>query len=110
MKRKSMLVRPRNPLVVPAQFRKAGAHRKTGKALRRAAKKEIQEGCWPRGCRHLAFTQADESSNLSQPTIDCIRMLTETAPGAGSGLLHSEVSTLMQFVFPGSSVGRAFGC
>ena len=29
---------PRNPLVVPAKFRKAGAHRKSEKALRRAGK------------------------------------------------------------------------
>ena len=99
MKRKIMLVRPRNPLVAPAKFRKAGAHGKSEKALRRAAKMEIQEGCWPRGCRHLAFTQAHESSSLSQPTIDFIRMLAETAPGAGSGLLHSAASSRMQSVF-----------
>ncbi len=28
--------KPRNPLVVPASQRKAGSHRKSGKALRRA--------------------------------------------------------------------------
>jgi hypothetical protein len=37
MKRKIMLVRPRNPLVAPALFRKAGAHGKSEKATRRAA-------------------------------------------------------------------------
>ena len=42
MKRKTMLVRPRNPLVAPAKFRKAGAHGKSEKALRRATKMEIR--------------------------------------------------------------------
>lgn len=43
MKRKTMLVRPRNPLVAPALFRKAGAHGKSEKATRRAAKMELWE-------------------------------------------------------------------
>lgn len=33
---KKSLLAPRNPLVVAALLRKAGAHQKTGKALRRA--------------------------------------------------------------------------
>ncbi|MCX9158227.1 hypothetical protein OPU71_19050 [Niveibacterium sp. 24ML] len=33
---KKPLLAPRNPLVAAALMRKAGAHRKTGKALRRA--------------------------------------------------------------------------
>lgn len=41
MKRKPRLA-PRNPFVVPARQRKAGAHGKSVKATRRAAKMELQ--------------------------------------------------------------------
>jgi hypothetical protein len=63
MKRKTMLVRPRNPLVAPALFRKAGAHGKNEKATRRAAKMEL----WERSLvtRHPAFNRAkDEFESL----------------------------------------------
>lgn len=35
------LAKPRNPLVVPAGQRKAGAHKKTVRSERQAAKREI---------------------------------------------------------------------
>lgn len=63
MKRKTMLVWPRNPLVAPALFRKAGAHGKSEKATRRAAKMEL----WERSLvtRHPAFNRAkDEFESL----------------------------------------------
>jgi len=37
-KRRNKLHKPRNPLVAPVLQRKAGAHRKSGKAVRRADK------------------------------------------------------------------------
>ena len=63
MKRKTMLVWPRNPLVAPALFRKAGAHGKSEKAKRRAEKMEL----WERSLvtRHPAFNRAkDEFESL----------------------------------------------
>lgn len=57
MKRKSMA--PRNPFVAVARFKKAGVHSKTEKALRRAARMEIQHGSlaeW-RGSRLLTCTR-----------------------------------------------------
>ena len=63
MKRKTMLVRPSNPLVAPALFRKAGAHGKSERATRRAAKMEL----WERSLvtRHPAFNRAkDEFESL----------------------------------------------
>lgn len=47
MKRKPTLA-PRNPLVAPSMFRKAGAHDKSHKAKRRAAKVDLMRG-WPSG-------------------------------------------------------------
>lgn len=41
MKRKPTA--PRNPLVAAAKFRRAGAHDRSVKALRRAAKMELQK-------------------------------------------------------------------
>ncbi len=59
----------RNPLVAPAKFRKAGAHGKTEKALRRAAKMELQNNrCVAQLGEHPAFTRNVESSILSAPT------------------------------------------
>lgn len=63
MKRKTMLVWPRNPLVAPALFRKAGAHGKSEKATRRAAKMELSERSLV--TRHPAFNRAkDEFESL----------------------------------------------
>lgn len=42
MKRK--MLAPRNPFVAAAKFKKAGAHGKSKKALRRAEKMELQSG------------------------------------------------------------------
>lgn len=42
MKKKTKTIAPRNPLVVLAKFKAAGAHGKSKKALRRAAKMEVQ--------------------------------------------------------------------
>lgn len=38
-------MKPRNQLVVLAKFRRAGAHEKTHKAARRAAKQNLQREC-----------------------------------------------------------------
>lgn len=41
-RRRNKLHKPRNPLVAPVLQRKAGAHRKSGKALRRAEKMALR--------------------------------------------------------------------
>jgi hypothetical protein len=47
MKRKRMAVpRERNQFVAAALFRKAGAHCKTNKALRRKEKVDVRMGLW----------------------------------------------------------------
>ena len=43
MKRKPQA--PRNPFVAAARFKKAGAHKKPYKAVRRQAKLVLQRGC-----------------------------------------------------------------
>lgn len=42
-KRRNKLHKPRNPLVAPVLQRKAGAHRKSGKAVRRADKMALKK-------------------------------------------------------------------
>ncbi|MDP1655113.1 MAG: hypothetical protein Q8K91_08705 [Hylemonella sp.] len=42
-KRRNKLHKPRNPLVVPVLQRQAGAHRKSGKAVRRAEKMALRQ-------------------------------------------------------------------
>lgn len=42
-KRRHKLHKPRNPLVAPALQRKAGSHRKSGKAMRRADKVALRQ-------------------------------------------------------------------
>lgn len=42
MKKKMKTIVPRNPLVALAKFKAAGAHGKSKKAMRRAAKMEVQ--------------------------------------------------------------------
>lgn len=47
-------IKPRNPFVAPAQFRKAGAHEKPAKALRRREKQALAKAVketpesWPK--------------------------------------------------------------
>lgn len=65
MKRKRMA--PRNPFVAAAKFRKAGKHDKAEKALRRAARMEVQRG-FGRVARQQAFNLYDVSSILTGPT------------------------------------------
>ena len=49
---------PRNPYAVAAKFRKSGPHRKSNKAMRRAANAELRmEG--GRVARHPAFTRTE---------------------------------------------------
>ncbi len=78
MKRKPTLA-PRNPLVAPSMFRKAGAHGKNHKAKRRADKVDLQRGCSSQ-VEHPAFTRTarvrasppppGESKRLAlQPTV-----------------------------------------
>ena len=38
-------IKPRNPLVAPTLFRKAGQHRKPSKAARRDEKVQLQKAC-----------------------------------------------------------------
>ena len=66
MKRKLLLV-PRNPFLVPAIHRKAGAHGKTAKAQRRADKIEVDRRV-AQSEEHPAFNRDVESSILSAPT------------------------------------------
>jgi hypothetical protein len=67
MKRKTMLVRTRNPLVALAKFRKGGAHGRTEKAMRREVKMDLRERSLV--TRHPAFNRLqDEFRNLSAPT------------------------------------------
>lgn len=81
----------RNPLVAPALFRKAGAHGKTEKALRRAAKMELQNrGCVVQLGEHPAFTRDVESSSLSAPTSNSSKKsypLCASVRGVCAGLL-----------------------
>lgn len=95
LKRKLMLVL-RNPFVVPAKQRKAGSHGKTGKAKRRAEKMEI----WERSLvtRHPAFNRTkDEFESLRSHQQDFNRMVSETAPRAGSDLIRSALTSRLQF-------------
>jgi hypothetical protein len=96
MKRKIRLA-PRNPFVVPAKRRKAGAHGKTKKALRRAGNMEVQRdvgrvdtGTW------LLTRHTRVRSSYIPPRC------------------HSTVDWISRqpsdVQFPGSSVGRARGC
>lgn len=55
MKRK--MSAPRNPFVAVARFKKAGAHGKSSKALRRAEKMELR-GCSSR-VEHPAFNRTE---------------------------------------------------
>lgn len=53
---------PRNPWVVAAKFRKAGAHAKPEKALRRAAKMELLQECGVIAAQQ-AFKRTNSGSN-----------------------------------------------
>lgn len=55
---------PRNPFVAAAHFKKAGAHRKSNKALRRAE----NSGLVAQLAEHSAFTRQVSSSTLDRPT------------------------------------------
>lgn len=57
---------PRNPFVAAAKFKKAGAHAKTNKALRRLEK--VNEGRLAHLVEHPAFNRMVPSSNLGTPT------------------------------------------
>lgn len=60
MKRK--MSAPRNPFVVTAKFKKAGAHRKPNKALRRAAHVAVEREAG-REARHRTFNPAKDGFN-----------------------------------------------
>lgn len=65
MKRKAMA--PRNPLVAAAKFRKAGAHGRAEKALRRAAKVAVQREYGVMAAHH-PFKVKGLGSSPSAPT------------------------------------------
>ena len=65
MKRKT--VAPRNPYVAAAKFRKAGVHAKTEKALRRAARIEVQRECGVMAAQY-PFKVSGSGSNPDAPT------------------------------------------
>ena len=65
MKRKRLA--PRNPLVAVAKFKKAGAHGKSEKALRRAAKTELQREHGVKAAQH-PFKVPGLGSSPSAPT------------------------------------------
>ena len=54
-------IKPRNPLVAPSLFRKAGQHRKTFKALRRDEKVKVQQA-FDGSCRKARRPDAGLSS------------------------------------------------
>lgn len=64
MKRKPKILKPRNPYLVAAMFRKAGAHGKSRKAERRAAKVSLRQDMdrYPSGQRELTFNQSQYAS------------------------------------------------
>jgi hypothetical protein len=70
MKRKHTVVLtapgPRNPFVALAKFKRAGAHRKSEKTLRRLAK--VQTGSVAQMDRAAGFYPADASSRLDRST------------------------------------------
>lgn len=62
-------IKPRNPLVAPALFRKAGQHRKTSKAARRDEKVRLQKACatdglkpYPPGIALTSFREGCQAS------------------------------------------------
>lgn len=57
---------PRNPFVAAAKFKKAGAHTKPHKALRRQGK--VNQGRLAHLVEHPAFNRMVPSSNLGTPT------------------------------------------
>lgn len=65
MKRKPTA--PRNPLVAAAKFKKAGAHGKTEKALRRAARIELKRECGVMAAQY-PFKVPGSGSNPGAPT------------------------------------------
>lgn len=65
MKRK--MLAPRNPFVAAAKFKKAGAHGKTEKALRRAARMELQREYGVKAAQH-PFKVPGLGSSPSAPT------------------------------------------
>lgn len=65
MKRK--MAAPRNPFVAAAKFKKAGAHDKTEKALRRALRMELQREYGVKAAQH-PFKVPGLGSNPSAPT------------------------------------------
>lgn len=73
MNRKPKLA-PRNPLVAPSMFRKAGTHGKPYKALRRAEK--VVLGGVAQRAEHPAFTRMARvrASPPPPPERDCKRM------------------------------------
>lgn len=61
---------PRNPFVAAAKFKKAGAHTKPHKALRR--QKKVYEGRLAHLVEHPAFNRMVPSSNLGTPTTQSV--------------------------------------
>lgn len=110
MKRKS--IKPRNPFVAAAKFKRAGAHGKTGKALRRAAKMETERDGSSVGSSNRLLPDRSWIRSPPVPPVqyDIMRMAIETAPGAGGDSVHPAVATHMTFIFLGSQVGKATHC
>ena len=93
MKRKQVL--PRNPFVAAAKFKKAGAHGKSEKALRREGKMHIHREYGVAVAQH-PFKVPGLGSTPSAPTSSTTK-----------ADRHRCVSVVL---FLGSSVGRAFDC
>ena len=58
---------PRNPFVVAAKMKKAGAHRKTEKAVRRAEKVDLVRGRSSTGFRALGFYPSGSRFDPERP-------------------------------------------
>lgn len=72
-------MKPRNPMGIHVHKRKAGAHKKTGKAARRQEKMEMQRRV-AQLVEQEAFNLKVASSRLAASTTNCKRMVTGPAP------------------------------
>lgn len=84
-------IKPRNPLVAPALFRKAGQHRKPIKATRRDEKVQLQKACEAHGlkpCRSgTDLASFREGCQASDPVLrDAMRAIRNIMPCGSEGM------------------------
>lgn len=96
MKRKPSA--PRNPYVAVARMKKAGAHRKSNKALRRAENMKVRE------------CSSDGSSNRLLPGRSQVRGLSLPPSAKSIDTNDSVFMDVFQINSPIAQFGRAFAC